>query len=366
MCFKEWIVLLLGSLYDSELQNEIRSIVDNVNELSGGCMSDRQRYLIYLVAEGCCHLSENEINSALDGILPDNKSERKVLFQAILEIKSTFTGKLMTAKRYPLILILDEHFEVIPWECMPILRRHPVSRVVSLHFLYALFKLHQPHIRNGLSILFREIADNDICYYIINPDGDLPSVEEKLAKFLKIRLPHWVGIVGQKPTEEQLIEALTTKNTFVYCGHGSGCQYMSMEVIQKLKVRPVQMLYGCCSAGLKDHGGIVEMTGDVLQYTIAGSGCTLGMLWSVMSNDTDKMTMVLANTWLPGKPVDINTFEEIKDGSKSQEPELLRAMKEVRDCVGLFSNGAAFIARGIPIVLVCFTYVFYFSCNRGM
>jgi hypothetical protein len=43
-----------------------------------------------------------------------------------------------------------------------------------------------------------------------------------------------------------------------------------VDAIQKLKVRPVQLLYGCSSAALKDHGGVVEMTGDVLQYAIAG------------------------------------------------------------------------------------------------
>jgi hypothetical protein len=54
-----------------------------------------------------------------------------------------------------------------------------------------------------------------VSYYVINPDGDLPSVEEKLGKFIKKRLPNWKGVIGQKPSEDELIDALTTKNAFV-------------------------------------------------------------------------------------------------------------------------------------------------------
>lgn len=36
------------------------------------------------------------------------------------------------------------------------------------------------------------------------------------------------------------------------------------------------------------------------------SGCTLGMLWPVTSEDTDRITMTLANIYLPGHPVDIH------------------------------------------------------------
>lgn len=54
-----------------------------------------------------------------------------------------------------------------------------------------------------------------------------------------------------------------------YCGHGSGSQYIASERIQRLKVKPLQMLFGCSSVALKDLGGHTDMYGDVMEFAIA-------------------------------------------------------------------------------------------------
>ncbi|XP_014281234.1 uncharacterized protein Sse isoform X2 [Halyomorpha halys] len=345
MCFKEWSCLTLGKLMNKALEEEIREAVDK--RIGNANISIRQRYLCYLIGEGSCHLENGDIEVALYQVFEGNETLAVSVLECLIRIKETLESRLHVAARHPVLLVLDDHFDNISWECTPLLKRHPVSRVFSLHVAHALFTSHKDHIKGGL----REINESEVCYYVVNPDGNLPSVEEHIPKFFRKRFPQWVGIIGKKPTEEELIKALTESNTYVYCGHGSGSQYIASERIQRLKVKPLQMLFGCSSVALKDLGGHTEMYGDVMEFAIACSGCTLGMLWPVTCHDTDRITMVLANICLPGTPVDTNTFEEVQ-GKAKKEPELLRAMRQVRECVNLFSNGAALIARGIPIKLV--------------
>ncbi|KAK9505285.1 hypothetical protein O3M35_009375 [Rhynocoris fuscipes] len=343
-CLKEWLVLFLGTICDHNISKRIRTKVDNVLNLKQG-LTSRQRYLTYLLAEGVPHLSEDDLGFALYQLFTEDSTFQSKVEDVLLEINREISN-LATIRRNPVILIVDEHLDMIPWESLLLLRRHPISRVPSLHFAHTLFKIHSKSIKNGL----RELASADVCYYVLNPSGDLLPVEERLSKFIKKRFPSWIGIVGQKPTEEQLVEALTIGNAFIYCGHGSGCQYLAADSISRLKVKPVQLLFGCSSVALKDHGGSVEMTGDFLQFTVAGSGCTVGMLWPVTSRDIDKMTLILANIWLPGDPIDTETLNRADNIKK--EPELLRALVEVRKVPELFSNGAGFVARGIPIKIV--------------
>lgn len=345
LCFKEWLCLLLGKLYSKTLQDEIRDLVDN--RLENSAVNNEQRYLCYLLAEGSCHLENKDIEVALYQIFEENENLALRVLETLVRIKESFGARLHVAKRHPVLLILDDHLDNISWESISAFKRHPVSRIYSLHIAHSLYKAHKDYIVDGL----REIDNGEICYYIVNPDGNLPTVEEKIPTFLRKRFPHWIGIVGKKPSEEELIKALTQSNSYVYCGHGSGSQYLSSGKIQQLKVAPLQLLFGCSSVAFRDLGGINEMHGDVMEYALARSGCTLGMLWPVTCNDTDKITMILANICMPGTPVDINTFEPV-EGEVKKESELLRALRDVRDCVDLFSNGAALVARGIPIKLV--------------
>lgn len=69
---------------------------------------------------------------------------------------------------------------------------------------------------DAFAFIFREIPANKINYYIINPDGNLPQTEARLKPFFQARLPGWQGLIGEKPSEQQMIDVLSSSNTYMY------------------------------------------------------------------------------------------------------------------------------------------------------
>lgn len=89
---------------------------------------------------------------------------------------------------------------------MDVLENHPVTRMPSLPFTYALFKEHKDTIVDGMKI----ITDPENGAYILNPDSDLKQMEVRMKSFFQYYWPEWKGYVGMKPTSEQFEELLTT------------------------------------------------------------------------------------------------------------------------------------------------------------
>ena len=119
-------------------------------------------------------------------------------------LKTGGEGTPHPEQRQPVILVLDKLIQHLPWETMPILRKHcqPISRVPSLHyaFIHALALQHdqllvQPmydtkkdekkeksekDARDQQALraaehrqhILREGVDADKLYFIINPDGE--------------------------------------------------------------------------------------------------------------------------------------------------------------------------------------------------
>uniref|UniRef100_A0A146LNI1 separase n=1 Tax=Lygus hesperus TaxID=30085 RepID=A0A146LNI1_LYGHE len=346
--FNVWRVLMLGKLIDADLEAEIRTrlnyilgkVASNRNETK---ISSRQRYLIYLLAEGSALISEEEIDLGLNQIVANDEVLQDELFNEILAIKTCYT-QLPSAKRHAVILILDDHLDLIPWESAPPFDVHPYCRMPSVHFVHLGYRIHRNDIKNG----YLEILERETCFYVLNPGNDLPS--ERIRNFLKTRFPSWVGVINEPPTPNQIIEALASYKLFMYCGHGTGSQYLQSQSIMKIdNLQSIQFLIGCSSGALVDHGGDIEMTGDVLQYIAAGSGCAVAMLWSVTNTDADEMTMEMVNCLLPSSPSNkLNT----RNACTAREPELLRAVAHARKCAKVFTNGAALIARGLPAKIV--------------
>lgn len=94
----------------------------------------------------------------------------------------------------------------IPFEVMNILQRHPVTRFPSVHMAYALFKEHEDTIENGCKVI--EIGKNNGSF-IVNPSGDLPSLEKRMKVFIDYWLPHWKGSYNIEPDEKSFESALT-------------------------------------------------------------------------------------------------------------------------------------------------------------
>lgn len=145
-----------------------------------------------------------------------------------------------------------------------ILKEHPVSRMPSLHFTYALYKEHENTFVNGHKVIKPEKGG-----YIINPQQDLKIMELRMTAFFNYWKPDWKGMAGIAPSAEEFKEMLATLDIFSYSGHGNGSQYLSGDKIQNLRTNAVILLFGCSSSRLTTLGPQVEMVGIYQMYMIA-------------------------------------------------------------------------------------------------
>ena len=145
----------------------------------------------------------------------------------------------------------------------------------------------------------------------------------------------WEGVVGEIPGKQQLSRALQEKDCFLYCGHGSGSQYLSGDEIERLRVRGVPLLLGCSSGHLDRMGRTLDPLGISQSYLVATSPAILGFIWAVTDNDLDNWTELFLDHWLGGKP--------------GGQTELLHAGADKRKDFSRFFNSAALVVYGLPI-----------------
>lgn len=86
-------------------------------------------------------------------------------------------------------------------------RNHPISRMPSLKFTYALFKEHENTIEKGIKVGINYKNGG----YIINPNSDLKSMQIRLHSFIKY-WTDWNGVAGTKPSEAEFEEMLTKRD----------------------------------------------------------------------------------------------------------------------------------------------------------
>lgn len=82
-------------------------------------------------------------------------------------------------------------------------------------------------------------------------------------------LTHLQGTAGSRPAIQELLHALQSHSLFVYFGHGSGEQYLPLSSLRKLKRCAANLLMGCSSGRLRQHGEY-GASGAVLEYLSAG------------------------------------------------------------------------------------------------
>ncbi|XP_046672802.1 separin [Homalodisca vitripennis] len=342
---REWRCLLLGSLCRHQQWLQVKDCIDKVfTKHKSYKLDSRSRQLLYRVTDGAVYLTSAEIQSAVACLVTDS-SLATDLINAIVKFQQD-NSILLAARRQPVIFIVDENLDLFPWEMLPIIKRHPVSRISSIHFLHALYHEHKDNIVDGC----RLVSELEMGFYIVNPDEDLKEMETRLVKFLEKRVPKWSGISGCAPTHEQFSTALLEKSIFLYCGHFNGTHYLKQEDISSMRVVALPLLFGCSSAALQELGGRVQPTGVTDKYLMAACPCVIGMQWTVTSDDTDCITVMLLNSWLPGPILDLSSFRSAGDMlSSRKEPELLRLLRDARETANNYSNSAALIARGIPV-----------------
>lgn len=84
---------------------------------------------------------------------------------------------------------------------------------------------------------------------------------------------------------------------FRYCGHGSGCGYISDKVKNPITSPTSLFLIGCQSARWEIDGRS-EGSGTIINYLTSGCPSIFGLLWSVDSNEIDGFTKAMLGNWM--------------------------------------------------------------------
>ncbi|XP_041371410.1 uncharacterized protein LOC121384969 [Gigantopelta aegis] len=325
-----WRGLLLGSLQDKEDEDLLRTAAENLAEKIA---AEFDLHIGLDVAETLIELrttlSITELASVISALvsLPIHSPD----FPRLVTVVSAFNvDQLQSAKRHPVLLILDKAVQHLPWESIPILSDQQVSRIPSLIHLHTQM---QRALVTGDNVFVKGV-NPDKTFFVLNPDKDLQSTQ-KMFEDLFTKEFSWPGVVGEKPTAEQLSSALTTRDLFVYCGHGSGSKYFHGDDLQLLSCQAAVLLMGCSSGELQVRGQL-EAAGMVLNYFLSGCACIVANLWDVTDKDIDRFLESLLRLWTASPP-----------GTS-----LLEIIPKARQACRLTSLiGAAPVVYGLPIFL---------------
>ncbi|XP_077991087.1 separin-like [Glandiceps talaboti] len=331
---EHWKVLLLGNVDDDKTSEDIARKVTMFHQQHRElALTPWQLQLLQLLVEGNGWLSEHQALQGLSSIigLAVNTPQLTTIYEDYQKLTKKLEGSysLKSTHRHPVILILDKNIQHIPWESIPILRGQSVSRMPSLHFV--LSHLKQRHYED--SVLNHGI-DPTKTFYVINPSNDLPSTQKTFQDWFQSQ-KGWHGVAGNKPSRQEFKTALLKEDLFIYCGHGTGRQYLHGDDIQQLECKAVSLLIGCSSGKLQVKGQL-ESTGMVLYYLQAECPCVVGNLWDVTDRDIDRYLEALLKSWL-----------------HSDKPsQLLKCVSSCREICKLpYLIGAAPVVYGLPVNL---------------
>ncbi|XP_017776541.1 PREDICTED: separin [Nicrophorus vespilloides] len=363
---KEWRALLIGKYENPEIEDELNNMLSFLLKQNNLhiAINERSRILMKQIIKGHSFMDLIHLKKAIQYALPDISSDQcigitKTLNQIMLK-KNIFHGE----KRHPVIIVVHEAIDKIPWEMIDVLADHPVCRMQSLHFTYALYKEHEHDIQNGWKIISNPIKGS----YILNPSLDLMNMEVRLKSFFSYWLPKWNYIIGKKPTSDEFLSILSESDIFCYNGHGDGFQFLSESRLKKLRINAVVLLFGCGSVKLDAVGAELEPTGTSQNYITACSPCTVGMLWSVTDTDTDILSTDFLSRWIPSKAkvhwrnldrkawelaveTNISNLQKNDEKVTHQVSELLTALVKSKKAANQYITQAACVARGIPVKL---------------
>ena len=268
------------------------------------------------------------------------------------------------------ILVLDKALHCFPWESIPCLRDHAISRMPSLSCLRE--KILQQGLQSGkfCSSAPGCMIDAEDGAYVLNPAGDLVSTQKTFQGPLA-KLSTWSATTNRVPSEADIISCLSTRSLYLYFGHGSGGQYVRSRAIKELDRCAVALLLGCSSAAMTEAGEF-ESYGVPMTYLCAGAPAVVGTLWDVTDKDIDRFSLRALERWglfeaaseAQGSPVEraargrrrvgekLRGLEESGDSSGRGKTGLDQAVAEGREaCVLKYLNGAAPVVYGIPVFL---------------
>ena len=342
--FAEWKGLFLGrnNLAPEILSESTNEILEFISDLTEIPPNQREYYmeLLILILESVPLLKITQIEHIIQQILPNlqqnklQKLKQKLtlkcedLYEKFADILGKFECTPLSVARGHIFLILDPHLHRIPWENLPILSTQSVSRVPSLHFLFMLAHKYKPQSNIDLTNGF----------YVLNPQGDLLRCENDFQKlFISLK---WHGVSGQPP--EGLIDSVSKHDLYVYCGHGSGSEYINKDKLLTTKGKAFTLLMGC-STGRLSIDGPFEYPNMLLLLLLAGFPSIIGTLWFVTDSEINLFTMKLIQEIVKKDDLLFTQGTERRDT-------LCLAFKHARmSCKLRFITGAAPIIYGLPL-----------------
>ncbi|KAL9042852.1 MAG: hypothetical protein Q9214_003665, partial [Letrouitia sp. 1 TL-2023] len=145
------------------------------------------------------------------------------VLDALRQYHDAERAESVRAKVQHTILILDKSLHCFPWESLPCMRGHAVTRLPSLLSLRERIlvqreqnsKVSEISDGEGISVDSRNGA------YVLNPSSDLTATQATFEEPLN-KLSGWDGMTQCAPGEEQFKKYLEDRSIFLYFGHGSG------------------------------------------------------------------------------------------------------------------------------------------------
>lgn len=288
----------------------------------------------------CCHYAEDD-------------DDLKKMFMFLIEIQKSF--KINSPREtYPCVLVVDEMLDMMLWEMLN--TDQDFCRFSSFHLLMTLFKKHSDEIKNG----YWQTKIGTGCA-VVNPEKNLPDMQQRMVEYFDYCMPNWKKIVAETPTKETFADILTSNDIFVYCGHGSGLQFIKDYYLMHLKIRSVTFLFGCSSGKLNSKGMWSEMHGSHTYYAAGLCPGVFGMLFVVTDYLTDVMSSIILCRWIPNPECKRSWRETFKkhwrgDNYKQKdtmsselEQNLLRIITDLRREKHItMRQRAAMCYRGLP------------------
>ncbi|ETI25937.1 hypothetical protein G647_02714 [Cladophialophora carrionii CBS 160.54] len=253
------------------------------------------------------------------------------------------------------ILVLDKELQAFPWESLPCLRGHAVSRMPSLGAIWK--RLGTMSEQSPASEAYKIRKTNGA--YILNPSSDLKSTQETFGQIFQDQLPGYKAIINRPPEAGEFETALQEHDLMLYFGHGGAGQYVRPRTIRKMDKCATTLLMGCSSAKLSECG-VYEPSGMPLSYLSGGSPALVGTLWDVTDRDIDRFALQLMENWGllsvgsgSGGPSLKNPTKSKAEKSQKRGPVSLdQAVADGREaCMLKYLNGAAPVMYGVPTIL---------------
>ena len=170
----------------------------------------KQKVLSILLAKKLEILDPKEIYEGCCQFLSD-MNQLKNLFNFLISMKSKKIVKWDDAECFPCILIIDQYLDSCLWEMIN--PRQETCRISSFSLLYKLFEEYREDIKEGYLNWDVEKGGGSV---VINPDGTLPKMENRLKLFYENWLPSWKFLVNKSPTNNEYKELILGRKVFRY------------------------------------------------------------------------------------------------------------------------------------------------------